>query len=106
MISRNEMVAEVLALYDALDEGKADGSPAYKARFYEEGRKAVYRNAMPLPFLSEGRDGNVEGFESWLGHELCSVPGWMSKDEFRAEYAAELRRDYDALVAKKVGSAD
>ncbi len=106
MIDRNEMVAEVLALYDALDATRADGTPAYKARFYDEGRKAVYHSAVPMPFLLKDADGGAECYESWLHHELSCIPEWMSRDEFKAEYADELQRDYDALVAKHEDNAD
>lgn len=106
MISRNEMVAEVLALYDALDEGKADGSPAYKAKFYEEGRKAVYRDALCMPFIHRDMHGEIEGYDEWLKHELGHIPGYMSRDEFEAEYSSELHALYAELKAKRIAEDD
>lgn len=102
MIDRNEMVAEVLALYDALDATRADGTPAYKARFYDEGRKAVYRDSLCMPFIHRDMHGDIESYDEWLKHELNCIPDWISKAEFKAEYSSELHELYAELKAKRI----
>lgn len=100
MLTRNEMVAEVLALYDKVEE-PAEAVEAYHSEFYEVGRKKVYNDALCMPYLHRERTGELETFDEWLKHELGCIPDYMSRDEFAVEFADELHATYDALVAKR-----
>ena len=101
-MNKNETIAAfvgtfeeaILAITEAFDEidrlQKENGSlraksrPAYKDAIYEFGRMEIFERAKPIAMPKEG--DTVDDFYRLF----YSIPDFMSRDEFRAEYDEEI----------------
>lgn len=97
------------ALKDAVDDaiGRINDAlgqiPPWFREFYEAGRRGVfmeYGNCFFPHEVDATDDGGHIGFDEWYSVGFHRFPDYMSKNDFKSEFEAELRDIYGKKLAE------
>lgn len=116
MKDKNELIADILDLYDSLSYFKTrlaeekSGRKAmtvdekYDAYMVDEGREAVFATHVLDKVRVEGHftgeDFVCDSFEQWADKAIFRVPDYFSRDDFKAYFHHLLRDMYEERKAE------